>query len=62
MSKRDTAAEAFAIIEKSTDPERAIIILIDICKRIIAGESSASIAASYGAPLEKIKALEAMEA
>ena len=62
MSKRDFAMEAINIIERSNDPGRAMMIAIDICTRIKAGESAASIALSYGASPEKIKELEAMEA
>lgn len=58
MSKREIAMEAINIIERSTDPERAMMIAIDICARLKAGESAASIALSYGADPEKVKELE----
>lgn len=61
MNKRETFMEAVAIIQKSNDPERAMMIAIDICARLKAGESAASIALSYGAPPEKVKELEVQD-
>lgn len=61
-----TTAEAFKevcdIIDRSGDPERAMLVFFDIGKRLIAGESAVSIGMSYGFPQEKIKELEALEA
>ena len=58
MSKRDIAMEAINIIERSKDPGRAMMIALDICARLKAGESAASIALSYGVSPEKVKELE----
>jgi hypothetical protein len=59
MNKRETFMEAVSVIQKSTNNlERAMEIAVDICVRLKAGESAASIALSYGADPEKIKELE----
>ena len=50
--------ELLLFMDSHRDDQRVLDVLLDMASRMVAGESAASIALSYGVDPEKVKELE----